>query len=44
MPYCERDENCREISTKSAEALGVTRGFFVWVEQRDVPPVNCMKQ
>jgi hypothetical protein len=25
-------------STKSAEALGVTRGLFVWVQKYGVPP------
>jgi hypothetical protein len=33
-------ENCRELSTKSAEALGVTRGSFVWVDNERVPPVR----
>jgi hypothetical protein len=33
-------ETCREMGTKGAEALGVTRGSVVWAMKREVPPVR----
>ncbi|MBI2781000.1 MAG: helix-turn-helix domain-containing protein, partial [Chloroflexi bacterium] len=40
VAFVSGHESCRELSTKSAEALGVTRGLLVWTDKREVPPVR----